>query len=269
MPAFGGSYVTQLKPFQKNEITDPAGLCYKPLYSLNGGFEEACDSWINGTGNPFSYTWSMKNVNSRDWSSLGHSTSVSSGGGSFFGILSAYKSSTKKETQFNSWTSTFSESVSLKLTMKGAPLIFNVQAGGWYVPFLPYPIFQSRIIANIHRDVPSVRATYPKITKNGINNLANRVKITKLMLGHQVALTITIADSATWKSVSQYILDAKKDVGGGLSIFGFKFGAGGGGNVHRNITDVQTSDQGNGGVITIPAGPVGLPVLLGAFGKAV
>jgi len=249
MPAFGGSYNVQLSPFASHEITDPAGLCYKPLYSLSGGFEEAVDSWINGTAGQFTYSWSMKNVNSRDWSSLGHSTSTSQYGGGFFSILSARKGSSKTETQFNSWNSKFSESVSLQLTMKGGPLIFPIQAGAW--------------------DVPSVRATYPKITKNGINNLAGRVKLTKLMLGHQVAVTIKIDDQATWKSVSQFISDAKKDVSGGLRIFGFQFGAGGGGTSHRNITEVQTSDQGNGGVIIIPASTRGLPMLLGAYGKAV
>ncbi|KAH8590606.1 hypothetical protein B0O99DRAFT_691392 [Bisporella sp. PMI_857] len=248
MPVYGGSYNVQFKPFAKHEITE--GLHYKPLYSLGGGFEEVCDTWINGTSSgQFSFSWNMKNVNGRDWSSLGHSTSVKSGGGGFFSILSAKHSSTKEETQFNSWTSKFSENVSLRLTMKGPPVLFNIQAGGW--------------------DVPAVRATYPKITKNGINNLAGKVRITKLLLGHQVGLTITISDSATWKSVSQFISSSKKDTRGGLRIFGFGFGAGVGGNTFRNITEVQTSEQGNGGVIVIPPGPVGIPMMLGAFGKAV
>ncbi|KAG9246859.1 hypothetical protein BJ878DRAFT_532959 [Calycina marina] len=249
MPAYGGNYNVQINPFESHEITDQSGLCYKPLYSLTGGFEEAVDSWINGTGGQFSYTWSMKNVNGRDWSSLGHSTSVSQYGGGLFSILSARKGSSTEETQFDSWTSKFSESVSMTLTMEGGPLIFNIQSGSW--------------------EVPSVRASYPKITSNGINNLAGKVKLTKLMLGHQVSVTIRIDDTAQWKSVSQFISDAKKNINGGLRIFGFSFGAGSSGNVHRNITEIQTSDHGSGGVIVIPASTRGLPMLLGAYGKAV
>lgn len=247
MPDYGGTYNVQFTPFAPHTITD--GLCYKPLYTLTGGFSETCDSWINGTGGTFSYTWSLKTSNFQDWSSLGHSTSVSQVGGSLFSILSATHSGTNVETQFNEWTSTSVNSISLQLTMNGAPTVFSIATGEW--------------------DVPSVRRTYPHLTSNGINQLSGHIRLTKLLLGHEVGCKITVADSATWKSVSQFIQDAKSDTGGGISIFGFYFGGSGSSVTHRNITDIQTSNQNTGGVIVIPPSRLGIPMLLGAFGKAV
>jgi hypothetical protein len=49
MPVYGnaGTYNVQINPFAQHQQTD--GIIYKPLYSLLGGFEEVCDSWINYT----------------------------------------------------------------------------------------------------------------------------------------------------------------------------------------------------------------------------
>lgn len=246
MPWYGGNYNVQFKPFAQHEITD--GLRYRPLYSLTGGYEEVIDSFINGTGAPFSWNWSMKNVNGRDWSDLGHSTSVSQAGGSLFSILSAKKSSTTETTTYNSFTSSFSSTISMTLTMKGGPVQFNVAPGAW--------------------DVPGVRQTFPKLTPKGINQLVNNVRITKVLVGHQVGCTITISDVGTWKSISQFIQDAKTNAGGGLSIWGFHFGINSSGSSHRNITDVQTYAGNNGGTIVIPPSPYGIPMMLGAMGKA-
>ena len=75
MPVYGGAgtYNVKISPFQANQQTD--GLIYKPAYSLTGGFEEVCDSWINYTG-PVNtvYNWNLNNVNGRDWTSLGVSS---------------------------------------------------------------------------------------------------------------------------------------------------------------------------------------------------
>lgn len=247
MPSYGGNYNVQFKPFAQHDLTD--GIRYSPLYSLSGGFEEACDAWINGTQKPFSYTWSMKNTNSRDWTALGHSTSNLQVGGSLFSILSASHGSSSVTDTFNQWTTSFSTDISLTLTMNGAPLVFPVNSGPW--------------------DVPAVRQTFPKLTAKGIDQLTGHIKMTKVLIGHQVACTITFNDASTWKSVSQFIQDAKKDTSGGLSIWGFHFGGGGSSTTHRNITDVQVKDLGsNKGQIIIPASPLGIPMMLGAMGKA-
>jgi hypothetical protein len=132
MPVYPNSYTVILNPWAQHEQTD--GILYKSLYSLGGGFEESCDSWFNGTsGGTTTYDWTMKNVKGHDWSSLGHTTSVTQVGGSFFSLLSASHSSTTDTTQFNSWTTKFSTQVTMELTMKGAPLVFNIGAGYWRV----------------------------------------------------------------------------------------------------------------------------------------
>jgi hypothetical protein len=96
MPVYGnaGTYNVQINPFAQHQQSD--GIIYKPLYSLQGHFEETCDAWINYTVCPLRlqihiyslilthsqgpvntrYDWIMQNVNGHDWSSLGHSTSV-------------------------------------------------------------------------------------------------------------------------------------------------------------------------------------------------
>jgi hypothetical protein len=71
-----------------------------------------------------------------------------------------------------------------------------------------------------------------------------------------------------WQSVSQFIQNAQKSTGGGFSIFGFHFGAGGSSATHRNVTDVQLTNLAEGGTVIIPPSPPGITFLLGALGKA-
>jgi hypothetical protein len=53
--------------------------------------------------------------------------------------------------------------------------------------------------------------------------------------------------------------------GGGVSIFGFHFGAGGSATTHRNITEVRFIENNYFGQIVIPPSPPGLTFLLGAL----
>jgi hypothetical protein len=125
MPVYPGAYNVVLSPWAAHTQTD--GILYKPLYSLNGGFEESCDAWFNGTsGGTTKYDWNMKNANGHDWSSLGHATSVTNIGGSIFRLIGANHGSTNDTTIFNSWSQQFSQQVTLELTMKGSPLVFNI-----------------------------------------------------------------------------------------------------------------------------------------------
>jgi len=58
---------------------------------------------FNGTsGGTTKYDGNMKNVNDHDWSSLGHTTSVTNIGGSIFGLIGANHGSTDDTTIFNS-----------------------------------------------------------------------------------------------------------------------------------------------------------------------
>lgn len=131
MPVYPQSYTVQLSPWEKREQTE--NVIHKPLYSLQGGFEESCDAWFNRT-NPGTtrYTWSLNNVKGNDWSSLGHSSSVTKVGGSaYWGLFSAQHTSTSESTVYNSFTSKYTTSIKLELTMEGSPLIFNIGAGYW------------------------------------------------------------------------------------------------------------------------------------------
>lgn len=138
MPIYASTYKVSVSPFKKaNEMTD--SITYMPLYSL-GGFEETCDAWFQGTGSsgqPFTWNWNMTSSKSEDWSALGHSTSATSiGGGSkggLFGLLSfsAGTSSTSQSSTYSNWTSNSLTSISIELTMMGAPITFNVRSGYW------------------------------------------------------------------------------------------------------------------------------------------
>ena len=131
MPVYPQSYTVQLSPWQKNEQTD--GILYKPLYSLQGGFEEACDAWFNRTSPGTTiYRWSLRNVNGNDWSQLGHSSSVTKiGGSAFWGLISASRTAKSESTTFDSFTSKYTTAIDLELTMEGPPAIFNVGGGYW------------------------------------------------------------------------------------------------------------------------------------------
>lgn len=77
-------------------------------------------------------------------------------------------------------------------------------------------------ISNVIRDVGSVRSTYPTLLPNGVDHLKSKVRLQKLLLGYRVGLKITISDTGMWQSISKFVEDAKKNTGGGFSIFGFR-----------------------------------------------
>lgn len=133
MPVYTNPYLVTVSPWAQRELSD--GILYKPSYTLGNAFEESCDAWFNDTSSACTtYRWNMKKVNGHDWSDLEHSSSVTSLGGSAFCLLSASKSTSTEETVFNGWSQGFGESVSLELSMKGSPLVFNLGAGYWYDP---------------------------------------------------------------------------------------------------------------------------------------
>ncbi|KAL2060853.1 hypothetical protein VTL71DRAFT_8905 [Oculimacula yallundae] len=247
MPVYPSPYTVALTPWSQNELSD--GILYKPSYTLGNAFDESLDTWFNDTSSARTkYTWNMKSVNGRDWSSLGHTTSVTKLGGSAFSLLSAKRTSTSDTTVFESWSRGFSESVSLELSMKGAPLVFNIGAGFW--------------------DVGGVRSTYPNLLSKKLDTLASRVRINKVLIGYEVALKITFNETSTWRSVYNFVSEAKKNTGGGINIWGIHFGAGGTKETRRNITEIQFKDDGVSGQIIIPPSQKGVTYLLGALGKA-
>ena len=119
-----------INPWATHEQVD--GTLYKPLYSLTGGFEETCDAWFNGTSSQTTkFNWDMKDVDGHNWSALGHTNRVTSAGGSIFALISANYGGNTKTTTYDNWSETFGQQISLELTMKGAPVVFNVGAGYW------------------------------------------------------------------------------------------------------------------------------------------
>lgn len=131
MPVYPQSYTVQINPWSKQEQTD--GVTWSPLYSLQGGFEESCDAWFNGTTpGTTRYSWNLKNVKGDDWNSLGHTSTVKNIGGSgWYGLISAQRSGSSETTVFNNFTSKYTTAISLELTMQGSPLVFNIGAGYW------------------------------------------------------------------------------------------------------------------------------------------
>ncbi|CZT01099.1 hypothetical protein WAI453_009523 [Rhynchosporium graminicola] len=247
MPVYTNPYSVSISPWYQNELSD--GIIYKPSYTLGNSFEESCDAWFNNTSAARTkFSWNMNSVNGHDWSSLGHTKGVTKFGGSYFALLSAKKTGTSEETVFNSWSSGFSESISLELSMKGAPLVFTIGSGLW--------------------DVGGVRTTYPSILPSKLDTLASRVRLTKLLIGYEIGLKITINETSTWHSVYNFVSDAKKNTGGGFSIWGIHFGAGGNKETGRNISEVQFVNNGVSGQIIIPPSQKGVTYLLGALGKA-
>ncbi|KAH9205364.1 hypothetical protein DL95DRAFT_491630 [Leptodontidium sp. 2 PMI_412] len=247
MPVYPSPYSVALSPWSQHELSD--GILYKPSYTLGNAFEESCDAWFNNTSTARSkYTWSMKSVNGHDWSSLGHTTSMTKFGGSAFCLLSASKTTTTDTTVFNSWSKGFSENVSLEISMKGAPLVFSIGAGYW--------------------DVGGVRSTYPHLLSHHTDTLASRVRLQKLLIGYEVGLKITINETSTWNSVYNFLQDAKTSSSASVNIWGIHFGAGGTKETRRNITEIQFVNDGVSGQIVIPPSQPGVTYLLGALGKA-
>ncbi|KAF2467261.1 uncharacterized protein BDR25DRAFT_376172 [Lindgomyces ingoldianus] len=239
------NYLVNLKPFVKQEITD--FVAYRPAYTL-GSYENVCDAfYTSSTGNTV-LQYNYKNVDGHDWSTLGYSQTVKSGGAGFFGILGIKASATSEVTHFNSWSSTFTQEVSLTMTMKGAPQLVPINTGFW--------------------DVGNVRKTYPKLRPGEVDGLAGRVRLTHALVGYQLSLSITFKNTETWRNVTEFIEKGKKNVGGGIHIFGFSFGAGGGGSYQFSTNDIKTNTTVDGGILSIPTTPEGMIFMLGARGKA-
>jgi hypothetical protein len=138
MPVYTKQYNVQFNPFNAPQYGVSDGITYKPQYLVQGAFQNICDSWYNGTGSSgqtTSISWNMKQFSSSDWQKLGHSTSVKQAGGGLFSFLSAKKTASSSETTFDQYTTEFQSDVTLELTMKGTPVVFNVGAGYWFVIF--------------------------------------------------------------------------------------------------------------------------------------
>lgn len=132
--------------------------------------------------------------------------------------------------------------------MGGAPTVVPINAGFW--------------------DVGNVRSTYPKLRANETDDLVGHVRLTHALVAYKVSMQIEFTNTETWKNVTQFIEKGKTNKGGGLHIFGFSFGAGGGGAYQFKTDDLKTSSTTNGGLITIPTTPEGMIFMLGARGKA-
>jgi len=94
------------------------------------------------------------------------------------------------------------------------------------------------------------------------------VRLQKILVGYQVGITITFNDASLWTAVSSYVKNAQSNVGGGISIFGFKFGAGSSSTYSRSTSDIRVVSQGNIGQLVLPPTAPGVTVMLGALGKA-
>ncbi|KAH8595520.1 hypothetical protein B0O99DRAFT_671946 [Bisporella sp. PMI_857] len=251
MPVFPGQYNVKFDPFNAPQLGLADGTTWRPAYSIGGSFQNVCDAWYNGTGGSgltTTVSWTMTDYKYNDWSYLGHSTSVKQGSTGFFSFLSAKASSSSTETSFTEYTSAFNSKVTITLTMKGTPVIFNVNGGFW--------------------DVPDFRTLYPKLLPNGKDFLKGSVRLQKILVGYQVGITITFNDAAQWTSVSTFVKNAQKNVGGGISIFGFRFGAGSSSTYQQSVSSIQVIQQGNVGQIVLPPTAPGVTVMLGALGKA-
>jgi hypothetical protein len=132
MPVYARSdFITNLtRPWVQREITDPADLVYQPFFATSG-LEEAADNWYAGSSPNTQVSLSLKNSGSHDWSALGHTTSVIQGSAGLFGFIGASAASSSSHTQFNSYSTSFSDDVAISFSFRGAPATFNLRAGFW------------------------------------------------------------------------------------------------------------------------------------------
>ncbi|KAF2271443.1 uncharacterized protein EI97DRAFT_270258 [Westerdykella ornata] len=239
------SYNVSIDPFVKNEITEST--IYRPAYSLTG-YENTCDSYFRSTQGLTTLQYGFTNVDGHDWSSLGYTKKVTKGGGGLFGIIGYKKSGEQETTYYNSWSGSWAQDVKITVSMKGAPTLVPITAGFW--------------------DVGNVRKTYPKLREGETDDLQGLVRLTHVLVGYQLGMTIKFSNSEMWRNVSQFIETGKSSGGGSLQIFGFGFGKGGGGAYQHSTNDLKTRTTSDGGEIVIPNTPEGMLFMLGARGKA-
>lgn len=120
-----------------------------------------------------------------------------------------------------------------------------------------------------NRDVGGVRSTYPNlVSRPGFSDpLVGRVRLTRILVGYEIGMTITVTDTALYKSMSQFIQTAQRSTGGGFSLFGFRFGASQGTTSTRSTSSISLTETSSGGRIVIPPSAPGLTYMLGALGK--
>jgi len=87
-------------------------------------------------------------------------------------------------------------------------------------------------------------------------------------MAYEVGLTITVSNTVAYQSISNFINTATSNKGGGLSLFGFHFGANSDSSYSRDVSNVTMSSTAAGGQIYIAATPPGVTFMLGALGKA-
>jgi hypothetical protein len=129
MAAYPNSYTVKLSPFNAPPIT--SGTLEVPLYNIGPGYGEACNNWFTAEQANSSFTWDLTNSQVNDWTEFGHGSSVRSLGGSYYGILGYQQTSSSQWTNYTALSSSFFEHITMTLTMKGAPLLFDVGAGFW------------------------------------------------------------------------------------------------------------------------------------------
>jgi hypothetical protein len=122
----------------------------------------------------------------------------------------------------------------------------------------------------LSRNVNDVRKVYPKLlpAPKGADLLANKVRLSQILVGYEVGLKITVSDTAVYQNISHFIETGSSNHGGGISIFGFHFGGGHSGGYSRDVSSVKMESTNGGGQIVIAPTPPGMTFLLGAMGKA-
>jgi hypothetical protein len=125
------------------------------------------------------------------------------------------------------------------------------------------------------REVNDVRSVYPNLfsnstagSTNGLDQLKDQIRIEKVMLAYEISFTITMFNSATYQSMSNFLNTATSDKGDGLSIWGFQFRANSDSSYSRDVSNITMSSTANGGTIKLAATPPGLTFMMGAIGKS-
>ena len=133
----------------------------------------------------------------------------------------------------------------------------------------PLTFLKVSLLPHITRDVPDFRTQYPNLLPgSGKDFLKGLVRLQKMLIGYQVGITITFNDAELWTYVSNYVKSGQQSGSGGISIFGFRFGASGSGTYQQSTSSIQVIQTGTTGQLVLPPTPPGVTVLLGALGKA-
>lgn len=225
------------------------GVFQRPAYSMQG-YKTQVNEWANNFDNQKPTVISFSNAASTSSSWTDYNFKHVNANGSF--STSWFFLSVRASTSVTGVTDRLkfdsaSASIQVKITFTGLKT-FEVAPGSWDVP-------------NVHKTYPNVRdGTPPEI-------LTNLVKTEKLLVGYGPGIEVTM--DATSFSRAHDLCTKTTSSSGGVSLFGFSFGAGVNVSAQTTRTTATEDVKWNSATNTVTIKPQNdlYPVLIGVLGR--